>query len=92
MILSALGDAPRRFGELRRRLRGVSEKVLAQQLRELEADGIVSRAAYDEVPPRVEYALTALGASLREALLPLQSWGDEHLAAILAARQGSPAR
>jgi DNA-binding HxlR family transcriptional regulator len=88
MILSALGDAPRRFGELRRRLRGVSEKVLTQQLRELEADGVVRREVHDEVPPRVEYALTPLGASLNEALLPLKAWGDRHLAAILAARGG----
>jgi DNA-binding HxlR family transcriptional regulator len=88
MILWALGESPRRFGELRRRLRGVSEKVLTQQLRELETDGVVRREAHDEVPPRVEYSLTALGASLHVALMPLKAWGDQHLEAILDARRG----
>ncbi|MEU6058483.1 helix-turn-helix domain-containing protein [Streptomyces sp. NPDC047097] len=64
-----------RFGELRRQLKGVSEKVLTAQLREMEADGIVRRTAYDEVPPRVEYALTQRGVQLNEALAPLGEWG-----------------
>ncbi|TDC86030.1 helix-turn-helix domain-containing protein [Actinomadura sp. 7K507] len=79
LILWALHQRPHRFGELRRELPGVSEKVLTDQLRELESDGIVARKAYDEVPPRVEYSLTPLGESLNEALLPLGAWGSEHI-------------
>ncbi|MDA5281746.1 winged helix-turn-helix transcriptional regulator [Streptomyces sp. NPDC054904] len=69
----------RRFGELRRLVPGVSEKVLAAQLRELEADGIVHREVYDEVPPRVEYSLTPLGQELNTALEALGAWGTRHL-------------
>lgn len=65
----------RRFAELRRALPGVSEKVLTQQLREMEADGLVHREVYAEVPPKVEYTLTETGASLNEALRPLGAWG-----------------
>ncbi|MGW1956520.1 winged helix-turn-helix transcriptional regulator [Streptomyces sp. NPDC001920] len=79
LILWALGERPCRFGALRRELPGVTEKVLAAQLRELEADGIVHREAYDEVPPRVEYSLTPLGSSLNEALAPLGTWGRENI-------------
>ncbi|MET8824742.1 helix-turn-helix domain-containing protein [Streptomyces sp. NPDC004610] len=75
LILWALDERPHRFGELRRELPGVTEKVLAAQLRELEADGIVHREEYDEVPPRVEYSLTARGTSLNAALEPLGAWG-----------------
>lgn len=79
LILWALQERPYRFGELRRALPGVTEKVLAAQLRELEADGIVHREEYEEVPPRVEYALTRRGALLNEALAPLGAWGREHV-------------
>ncbi|WP_426568276.1 winged helix-turn-helix transcriptional regulator [Streptomyces canus] len=79
LILWELHVKPCRFGELRRSLPGVTEKVLAAQLRELEADGIVHREEYDEVPPRVEYSLTPRGESLNEALLPLGAWGRENL-------------
>ncbi|UGT58673.1 helix-turn-helix transcriptional regulator [Nocardia asteroides] len=79
MILWPLSERPHRFGELRRSVRGVTEKVLTTQLRELEADGIVHREVYDEVPPRVEYSLTPLGEQLNKALLPLEAWGREHL-------------
>ncbi|MEU2749337.1 helix-turn-helix domain-containing protein [Streptomyces collinus] len=75
LILWALHERPCRFGELRRELPGVTEKVLASHLREMEADGLVHREAYDEVPPRVEYSLTARGVSLNEALEPLGAWG-----------------
>ncbi|MFJ8865625.1 winged helix-turn-helix transcriptional regulator [Streptomyces sp. NPDC102473] len=64
-----------RFGELRRLLPGITEKVLASHLREMEADGVVDRVAYDEVPPRVEYGLTEDGTRLNEALQPLAAWG-----------------
>ncbi|WP_344280829.1 winged helix-turn-helix transcriptional regulator [Actinomadura napierensis] len=79
LILWALNERPCRFGELRRNLPGITEKVLASHLRELEADGIVHREEYDEVPPRVEYSLTALGVSLNAALAPLGAWGREHV-------------
>ncbi|MEO3972328.1 helix-turn-helix domain-containing protein [Streptomyces sp. CAU 1734] len=79
LILWALEGSPRRFGELRRMLPGVTEKVLTTQLRELEADGVVVREAYDEVPPRVEYALTGPGAALGDALVPLGRWGRAHV-------------
>jgi len=75
LILWALGEGTCRFGALRRELPGVTEKVLAAQLRELEADGIVHREEYCEVPPRVEYSLTARGVTLNEALAPLGVWG-----------------
>jgi len=79
IVLWRLSTGPRRFGELRRLVGGISEKMLIQQLREMEADGIVSRKDFHEVPPRVEYALTRFGVSLLEALRPLCEWGGEHM-------------
>jgi DNA-binding HxlR family transcriptional regulator len=75
-------DGPTRYGELRRAIRDVSDKVLIQQLKELEADGMVKRTDYKEVPPRVDYGLTPLGRSLALALVPLCSWGTEHMAEV----------
>jgi DNA-binding HxlR family transcriptional regulator len=69
----------RRFGELRRGLPGVSEKMLIQHLREMEADGLVHREVFREVPPRVEYSLTEDGESLNAALGPLGQWGTERI-------------
>ncbi|MFB6820920.1 winged helix-turn-helix transcriptional regulator [Streptomyces virginiae] len=80
-LLWVLDQRPHRFGELRRLLPGISEKVLAAQLRELETDGIVHREVYEEVPPRVEYSLTPLGQDLNAALEPLGAWGGKHLLA-----------
>ena len=71
MIVIALSGGPLRFGELRQAVDGISGKVLADTLRDLERDGIVERTAYDEMPPRVEYGLTALGQALREPLTAL---------------------
>lgn len=65
----------RRFGELRRGLPGVSEKMLIQHLREMAEDGLIHREVYRQVPPRVEYSLTEHGRSLNEALRPLGTWG-----------------
>ncbi|MEN8651190.1 helix-turn-helix domain-containing protein [Streptomyces sp. 21So2-11] len=76
-----------RFGQLRREVPGVSEKMLIQQLRELESDGIVHREVYREVPPRVEYSLTEMGQALNTALGSLGSWADRHMEQILAAKQ-----
>ncbi|MEV8591555.1 winged helix-turn-helix transcriptional regulator [Streptomyces sp. NPDC052013] len=78
LILWALSVRACRFGELRRELPGITEKVLASHLRELEADGIVHREDHDEVPPRVEYSLTPEGAALNAALEPLGEWGRAH--------------
>ncbi len=76
LILYYLSRGPRRFGELRRLVAGVSEKVLIQQLRQLQIDGIVSRTDHREVPPRVDYAITDYGRRLAEALMPLCDWGN----------------
>jgi DNA-binding HxlR family transcriptional regulator len=75
-LMWVLAEGPVRFGQIRRKLDGVSEKVLAENLRQLEAHGIVHRELYAEVPPRVEYSLTPLGEQLNRALLPLEVWGD----------------
>jgi DNA-binding HxlR family transcriptional regulator len=79
IVLWHLTPGPRRFGELRRLVTGISEKMLIQQLREMASDGIVSRHDFREIPPRVEYALTPLGISLSRALGPLCDWGREHM-------------
>lgn len=88
MILWALhAGTTLRFGELRRHITGISEKVLIQQLRELQSDGIVHREVYREVPPKVEYSLTSLGLSLNEALVPLGVWGDDHMRQLVANKE-----
>ncbi|MHA6625994.1 winged helix-turn-helix transcriptional regulator [Pseudonocardia sichuanensis] len=69
----------RRFAQLKRGLPGVSEKMLTQQLREMEADGLVHREVYREVPPKVEYSLTEHGLSLNDALAPLSAWGTDRI-------------
>ncbi|WP_093312789.1 winged helix-turn-helix transcriptional regulator [Sphingomonas jatrophae] len=79
LIVYFLAQSPNRYGELKRAVRGVSDKMLIQQLKELEADGLVSRTDYREVPPRVDYALTPLGRSLSEALAPLCAWGSDNM-------------
>jgi DNA-binding HxlR family transcriptional regulator len=84
LILFHLGPGKRRFGELRRLVSGVSEKMLIQQLREMQADGIIERVDFKEIPPKVEYSLTPLGKTLVKALLPLCEWGSAHSAAIEA--------
>jgi DNA-binding HxlR family transcriptional regulator len=89
LILWELRDEVRRFGELRRAVLGISEKMLIQQLRELEADGLVHREAYHEVPPRVEYSLTKLGVSLNEVLAPLCEWGERNMNHIESTRRRS---
>ncbi len=75
VILWELHTQAVRFGELKRRVPGISEKILFEQLREMEADGIVRREAFDEVVPRVEYSLTEAGASLNNAMHTLCEWG-----------------
>lgn len=86
LLLWELQEGPRRFGVLRRSMDGISEKVLIQQLRDMEADGIVHRRQYNEVPPRVEYSLTPLAESLIAALDPLCVWGEHHADQLAASR------
>ena len=82
LILFHLTQGPQRFGELRRLVAGISEKMLIQQLRELVSDGIVDRQDYRELPPKVEYSLTDFGKGLATALAPLCEWGTAHTNAV----------
>ncbi|WP_019506483.1 helix-turn-helix domain-containing protein [Pleurocapsa sp. PCC 7319] len=79
LILWNLKDCTRRFGELKRLMPSISEKMLIQQLRELEKDGLVHRNAYPQVPPKVEYSFTEYGRSLQPVLEVLCNWGEQHL-------------
>jgi len=77
LIIHHLLDGVKRFGELTRALRGVSARTLTKQLRELEADGIIHRKVYQQIPPMVEYSLTAVGEELKPILLTMHVWGEE---------------
>jgi len=93
LILFFLRGGPKRYGELKRLVRDVSDKVLIQQLKDLEVDQVLSRTDYKEVPPRVDYSLTPLGRSLAEAIVPLCTWGSENaaeMARIFAKRDTLP--
>ncbi len=81
-ILWKLYNRTLRFGELRRGLPGISEKMLAQQLKKLEQDQLIIRTQYPEMPPRVEYSLSAFGRSLTPVLEALRAWGEENQAQI----------
>ncbi|MCI5043788.1 MAG: helix-turn-helix transcriptional regulator [Aquisalinus sp.] len=78
LVIVALAGGPHRFGQLRRQLQGVSQKMLTQTLRNLERDGLVSRTLYDERPIRVEYQLTDLGHTLVPLVLGLKSWAEKN--------------
>lgn len=82
LILFFLGQGTKRYGELKRDVRGVSHKMLIQQLKELESHGVILRTDYKEIPPRVDYALTPFGESLIEAMVPLCGWGERNSAMI----------
>jgi DNA-binding HxlR family transcriptional regulator len=82
LIIGALGENDLRFSELKRRIDGISQKMLTQTLRGLERDGLVSRTVFPEVPVRVEYALTPAGRTLLDPLAALQAWAIEHLDAV----------
>lgn len=84
LILFHVAQGPTRFGALRRRVAGISEKVLIQQLRELVEAGVLVRHDYREVPPRVDYAVTPFGHTLVAALMPLCAWGTAHRAGVEA--------
>ena len=80
LIIRNLLARPWRFNELKKDLEGISQKVLTDSLRSMEADGIITRTVYPEVPPRVEYALTELGKSLKPILESMQAWGEAYKA------------
>ncbi|MBD8485510.1 helix-turn-helix transcriptional regulator [Frigoribacterium sp. CFBP 8759] len=86
LILLALERGPMRWGELRREIEGVSEKMLASTLKTLEADGIVHRAAQPTIPPRVDYSLTERGTDLAARLVPLMDWILDNADEIVAGR------
>ncbi|MGI6008171.1 MAG: winged helix-turn-helix transcriptional regulator [Ruminococcus sp.] len=78
LILRNLLQRPWRFNELKKSLEGISQKVLTDSLRSMEADGIISRTVFPEVPPRVEYALTELGESMRPIIDVMAEWGTNY--------------
>lgn len=86
LVIIALSHRGLRFGELRRTIEGISEKMLASTLRTLEADGLVLREAQATIPPRVDYSLTPLGGELSERLLPLMDWIAGNADSIVAGR------
>jgi DNA-binding HxlR family transcriptional regulator len=92
LILFHLAHRTLRYGELRRAVGSVSDKVLIQQLKELQADRIVDRADFGEIPPKVEYSLTAFGRTLGMALAPLCEWGTRHSSEVEAIARRKAAR
>lgn len=87
VVILALCEGPRRPGELRAAIGGISPKVLTESLRRLERSGLVARVAYAEAPPRVEYSLTALGHSLLPPLRAFGRWAERHADEVLAAQE-----
>ncbi|MDP5337463.1 MAG: helix-turn-helix transcriptional regulator, partial [Nodularia sp. (in: cyanobacteria)] len=78
LIIRELISETKRFGELQRSLPGITQKMLTQQLREMEEDGIIHREVYAQIPPKVEYSLTTLGESLIPILYAMHKWAVEH--------------
>ena len=87
LSVGRLTPGPRRFGQLRRDIPGISAKVLTHKLREMERDGLVARRVYASVPPRVEYRLTPLGQSLIGLLDAIRAWAEEHIEPMRAAHE-----
>src|SRR5262247_787755 len=87
LVVSALGDGPKRFNELRRALGSISQRMLTLTLRALERDGLVTRTVFPTIPPRVDYELTKLGCSLLDPVSELGLWARRNRAAIAEARQ-----
>ncbi len=86
LVISSVVDGPLRFRGLRARIGGVAPKVLTQTLRAMERDGLLTRTVHAQVPPRVDYELTPLGASLTGPIATLTDWAETHLSTILASR------
>jgi DNA-binding HxlR family transcriptional regulator len=82
LILFHLAHGARRYGDLRRAVGDVTDKMLIQQLKDLQADGIIDRFDHKEIPPRVDYSLTPFGRTLAKALAPLCVWGTEHMSEV----------
>ncbi|EWM14373.1 helix-turn-helix domain-containing protein [Kutzneria sp. 744] len=87
LVIGRLAVRPHRFGELRREVAGITPKVLTQNLRSLERDGLITRKVYPTTPPSVEYALTPLGASISTHLIALNNWTSANFDEIRQARQ-----
>ncbi|WP_405182019.1 helix-turn-helix transcriptional regulator [Nocardia sp. NBC_01377] len=93
VVLAALQEGPRRRGDLRAGIGGISDKALSEALRRLLGHGLIERLGYRQAPPRVEYALTELGASLVDGpMRALGAWIDDHGDALLAAQDDAPRR
>lgn len=92
LIVTVLGDGRKRFSELRRRIEGISQRMLTLTLKDLERDGLVTRTVYPTVPARVEYDLTPLGHTLLEPIMALAIWAGENRPAIQQARDAYDAR
>lgn len=86
LIIGVLAERPHRFGELRRQIDGISQKMLTQTLRSLERDGLVHRRAEPTVPVTVEYSLTPLGVTLVGPLAAIRDWAEGHIDEVLTAR------
>ncbi|MEM1046768.1 MAG: helix-turn-helix domain-containing protein [Pseudomonadota bacterium] len=91
LVIELLAPGPQRFSALKRSVDGISQKMLTQTLRALEADGLVHRRAFPTVPVTVEYSLTPLGLSLHGALSPIKSWAEHNMAEILRSRAATAA-
>jgi DNA-binding HxlR family transcriptional regulator len=87
LILGTLSGGPVRFNELRRRIEGVSQKMLSQTLKNLERDGLICRKAYATVPVTVEYAMTDLGATLADTIVALRHWTSTHMDSVLQSQK-----
>lgn len=92
LVVMTLADGPMRFNELKRKIGGVSQRMLTLTLRGLERDGFVSRTMFPTIPPRVDYELTELGQSLRVPVADLGNWAFEHIAVVAEARAAFDAR
>jgi DNA-binding HxlR family transcriptional regulator len=86
LVVMMLADGPMRFNELKRKIGGVSQRMLTLTLRGLERDGFVSRTMFPTIPPRVDYELTALGQSLRVPVAELGNWAFDHIGVVAKAR------
>ena len=92
LVIGVLENETKRFGELRREIGGVSQKMLTQTLRGLERDGLVARVVYASVPPKVEYSLTKLGRTLVRILEAVRHWSEKSIEDVLKARDGYDSR
>ena len=92
LILRDLLTGTKRFGELKKSIGSISQKVLTSNLRAMEDDGLVVRQVYAEVPPRVEYTLTERGESLRPVIDAMRIWGEEHQAELIAEEEAAKAK